>query len=148
MHPISSQPVQVAVVATGLGGSGIHSNGGQQVSHANAAPVPQPIMPRHPLVSPANSKKPNYAAVGKDCCPHSDARNFATSYTDSSEYTQRKFRQLRRYTGEHCGRCSSTTGLFQSRKLGLRSKGQGSEETKMENPDIMRRPKRQEGIFI
>ena len=54
-----SQPVQVAFTpATELGDSGIQSSGGHQFSHALAAPVPPPIMPRHPLVSPADSKKP------------------------------------------------------------------------------------------
>ena len=52
-----STPVQVACTATGLGGSGIHSNGGQQIPHDIAAPVLPLVTPRHPLVPPATGKK-------------------------------------------------------------------------------------------
>ena len=57
MHANMSPPVQVAYIATGLGDSGINSNGGRQIPHAIAAPVPPPVMPRHPLAPPATGKK-------------------------------------------------------------------------------------------
>ena len=58
MHASASQPVQVAVIVTGLGGSVIQSNGGSQLSHAYTASVSPPTMPRHPLVPQAGNEKP------------------------------------------------------------------------------------------